>query len=355
MAAVFAGEERVREVLEGAREAEVVVAAVNGPENVVVSGSEEALGAVLGALEKAGVRGQRLNVSHAFHSPLMDPVLQALETEAKKVTWGEPRLGIVSNVTGQLAGPETMGRAAYWPQHLRSPVRFLDGMHTLQREGVDAYLEVGPGPTLLGMGRRCVTGGEAGWFPSLRPGRDDWQQMLESLGALWVKGVEVDWHGFDQPYRRRRVPLPTYPFQRRRYWAEPAVDRPRGRRTEGRDVHPLLGRRLMSPLSEVQYENELAAEHFPFIRDHRVAGKTFLPAAALLEMAAAAFDGARGAAPDTGTPPVEQLILHEPVVFSPDEPLIVQTVVSRGPDGGSAPSGAQRAEDGGREPSGGPR
>ncbi|TVP42186.1 MAG: SDR family NAD(P)-dependent oxidoreductase [Gemmatimonadales bacterium] len=150
--------------------------------------------------------------------------------------------------------------------------------------------------------------------------------------------------------------LPTYPFQRSRYWVEPTVDTPARSRPERREneMHPLLGQRLPSPLTEVQYEKVLAADRFPFIADHRVGGRTFLPAAALLEMAVAAFTGERGPIPGTGTPPVEQVILHEPMEFSREEPLVVQTVVLPGSPGGRAPSGPRRAEAGDHEPSKGP-
>src|SRR5262249_31551044 len=134
-----------------------------------------------------------------------------------------PIIGIISNVTGDLAKAE-ITTAEYWCRHVRQPVRFADGMETLQQLHCTVFVELGPQPTLLGMGRSCRPAREGAWLPSLRKGRSDWQQMLESLGSLYVRGVPVAWAGFDRDYLRRRCQLPTYPFQRQRYWVAPAED-----------------------------------------------------------------------------------------------------------------------------------
>ncbi len=224
MAAVFAGEERVAQALASQRGA-VSIAALNGPESVVISGAAEGVGSVREALEAQGVRTRPLDVSHAFHSALMDPVREDFSRAVGSIVRSMPRLGLVSNVTGRPAGAEVT-EADYWCRHLREPVRFMEGMETLREQVCAAFIEIGPLPTLLGMGQRCLPEVDRRWLPSLRRGRDDWSQILESLGSLYVCGADVDWAGFDRDYARRKEALPTYPFQRERYWVEEPQPRP---------------------------------------------------------------------------------------------------------------------------------
>lgn len=233
MAAVSTDEGRVAAALVG-REASVAVAAANGPNNVVISGRRDTVDEVLRELAPEGIRSHRLSVSHAFHSPLMDPMLDEFERVASQVAYGTPRLPLVSNVTGEMADAELMGQAAYWRRHVREPVRFADSIRQLYAQGFRVFVEVGPGATLLGMASSCVPEGEAVWLASLREGREDWKQLLESAGKLYVKGVELDWSALDRPYPRRRVPLPTYPFQRQRFW----VDGPAAGESSGAAAQP---------------------------------------------------------------------------------------------------------------------
>ncbi|MDC0676176.1 type I polyketide synthase [Sorangium atrum] len=219
MAALFADEATVAEAV-SPYAAEVSVAAVNGPLETVVSGARGAVTAVVEALEARGVKSRWLNVSHAFHSPLMGPMVEAFERAASKVKLGLPQRKLIANVTGRAAGEEVT-QASYWSRHVRAPVRFMEGIRALQEAGAEAFVEVGPSPVLSAMGRRCVPEGVGVWLPSLRPKRSDCAQMLESLGALYVRGAKVDFAGFDRDRARRKLVLPTYPFQRRRCWIDP--------------------------------------------------------------------------------------------------------------------------------------
>ena len=224
MAAVMADEARVREAIAPFAD-RVAIAALNGPANTVISGEGAAVTQVLEALAAKQITAQRLVVSHAFHSPLMDPMLYAFERVAAGIAYSTPRIPFVSNVTGTLAGAGFTFDAAYWRRHARGAVRFADGLAALHARGDRVFLEIGPTPTLSGMGRRLLDGDDVAWLASLRKGRDDWQQILEAAGGLFVRGVAVDWAAFDAPYQRRRTLLPTYPFQRERYWVQvaPAV------------------------------------------------------------------------------------------------------------------------------------
>ena len=217
MAAVWAGEKKVRAALEGLEE-KVGIAALNGPESVVISGYERELEEVKGRLEREGIRVQRLRVSHGFHSPQMREMEEAFEREAAGVKMEAPRVRMISSVTGRAVGREELSRGSYWREQVSAPVRFAEAMGSVRQQGIEVFLEVGPGGALSGLGRECIGAEEQLWMSSVRSRRGEWEQMLESLGELYVRGAEVDWAGYDQPYRRRKVSLPTYPFERQRYW-----------------------------------------------------------------------------------------------------------------------------------------
>ncbi|MFM2061661.1 MAG: hypothetical protein RLZZ507_1331 [Cyanobacteriota bacterium] len=215
MVSVLASESQVREEI-APYTSQVAIAAVNGPESIVISGAGAAIGAICSKLESQGVKVKPLQVSHAFHSPLMDAMLGEFEKVAQQVTYHQPRIPLISNVTGKLAD-KSIATHKYWLEHIRQPVRFAQGMETLHQQGYRVFLEIGPKPILLGMGRQCLPEIQAIWLPSLRDQKSDWEQMLSSLAELYVRGVKVDWDGFDRDYTRSQVMLPTYPFQRQLY------------------------------------------------------------------------------------------------------------------------------------------
>ena len=222
MAAVFADVSQIAGLLEPYH-AQVSIAASNCPENTVISGETFVVQEVLAELTKLGYSYKALTVSHAFHSPLMDPILDTFEATARQVHFRAPRLPLISNLTGSLLEPNQIPDAAYWREHIRAEVKFSAGMQALAQLGINAFLEIGPSPVLLRMGRRCLPDSQAAWLPSLRQGGGEWQTILDSLGRLYVQETEIDWAGFDQGYIRHRVPLPNYPFERQRYWIEPSA------------------------------------------------------------------------------------------------------------------------------------
>lgn len=218
MAAVFAGEARVGAAIE--RQAGVIaIAAINGPDNVVISGAADAVEGALRELASDGIRTERLTVSHAFHSPLMDPMLDAFGRLAATVSYGEPRIAMASDLTGGLLQPGTVS-ADYWREHARQPVRFAAALEALYARGCRLFVELGPRPVLSGMGRRFIAD-DSVWLPALRKGKSDWQQLLETIRDLYTIGVDIDWAGFDRDYPRRKMALPTYAFQRERCWVTP--------------------------------------------------------------------------------------------------------------------------------------
>ena len=291
MVAVMASAERVQRLLTG-KESQLALAAVNGPESVVISGVGTAVDELCRVLEAEGIGTRRLTVSHAFHSPLMEPMLAAFETVARGITYQAPKLALVSNVSGELAGG-TVAAADYWVRHVRSPVRFAAGVRALLKAGVTVCVELGPKPVLLGMARGCVEPESISWLASLRPGQSDVSSMLESLGGLHVKGVAVDWRGVYAGRGYRKIVLPTYPFQRKRFWASAGATQQVGgfsvqslARSDAQ--HPLIGQRLhLAGSKQIRYESVISCDTLEYLTDHRVFDQVLFPATGYVEMAVA--------------------------------------------------------------------
>ena len=262
----------------------VSVGVVNGQQNVVLSGYADAVDQVLAALP--GIKATRLKITCASHSPTMDAILDEFEAAARQVTFAAPQVPFVSNVTGKVE-QESIAGAAYWRRHLRATVRFADGVQRLQQQGATLFVEIGPQPTLLGMAQRCLDSQSATFLPSLRLGQHDWQQMLSSLGELYVRGVAVDWEGMreEEAGQRQRLALPFYPFQRERYWvaispADPArVGLTGQQRQNGAIPQPLDG----EATRRISYE---IGQHLQvYLKHHRVFGRVVISTGFFLESA----------------------------------------------------------------------
>jgi len=293
MAAVMADDRAVAEAIARSG-AGASIAALNGPGGTVVSGAPEAVSSLLEALRQRDIQSKLLDTCHAFHSPLMASMLPEFERIARSVTFRDPEIAFISNVSGKQAGGE-IAQPGYWADHILKPVRFAEGVSSLHRMGIDAYLETGPKPTLVGLAQQCPderetsAGAPLSWLASLRPHRSDWQQTVESLAQLYVRGAQVDWAAFDKPHKRRKVNLPTYPFQREAYWLK--TSRPLSQVPVGRILHPLLGWRVScAGLKEgdLVFEAILNTRTTAYLAGHRVNGEALMPAAAFLEMALAA-------------------------------------------------------------------
>lgn len=264
------------------------VAALNGPENVVVSGDGDAVDAICDEFDRAGISSKKLRVSHAFHSPHMDPMLDAFEDVAATVEIMEPEIPLVSSLTGRFASVEELAEPDYWRREIREAVQFAPGMRVLWDSGIRTFLEIGPHPVLIGMGRACVDSTEAAWLPSMRRGAETEPVILESLARLYVQGIDVDWSGVYAGIRRSVV-LPTYPFQRERHG--PDLSRATGPSASRNEVGgiPLLGRPIDSPLIEgLLFETTVGVNSPGFLTDHRVHGSALVPGMAFLQMAFAA-------------------------------------------------------------------
>ncbi len=287
MVAVEASEEEALRELAGFED-RVALAAVNGPAAAVLSGDEAPVLELAAAWERRGRRTRRLRVSHAFHSPRMQAMLEEFEQVAAGVSFGEPRIPIVSNVTGAVVSQE-LCRAEYWAQHARRTVRFADGVRWLYAQGARNFLELGPEGVLSAMVRDCLDDGEALAAVSvLRGERPEARTLLGALGELWVHGVDVDWAASLRAAGTRRVRLPTYAFERGHYWLETPSPRAGDPAEAGQaDAdHPLLSAALaLADERGWLFTGRLSLASHPWLADHAVMGVALLPGTAFLELA----------------------------------------------------------------------
>ncbi|WP_215451754.1 type I polyketide synthase [Streptomyces sp. ATCC 21386] len=335
MVALTASEEEAGELL-ASHEGRVAVAAVNGPASVVVSGDEDAVLDIAEQWRERGGKARRLTVSHAFHSPHMDGMLDEFRRVAERLDYRAPRIPLVSDVTGELATPEQLGSPEYWVRHVREAVRFHDGMRRLAAEGAVTYLELGPDGSLTAMGRDCLAEADpigsddpvdpsaAGpLVPLLRKDRTETRALTEALAQLYVRGTAVDWPTvLEATGRGGQVELPTYAFQRERYWLE-ATAASGGMAAAGllSADHPLLGAAV--PLADtdgVLFTSRLSVRTHPWLADHGVFGTALLPATALLELAVRAGD-------QVGCGQVEELTLETPLVIPAQGSVALQLTV----------------------------
>ncbi len=301
---------------------QVSIAAINSPQSTVISGQTAAVLAIVTELEKLGVKTKQLQVSHAFHSPLMKPMVGQFEQVTRQITYHSPQLKFISNITGTFATSEVT-TPEYWCHHILSPVNFAASMQTLHQHGYKVFLECGSQPILLGMGRQCVSDEGSTWLPSLRIGQEDWQQILQSLGKLYVLGAKVNWVGFESDYRRRKVKLPTYPFQRQSYWLE-TPSQPTTKPSYNR--HPLLGERLQlaSRTKEIFFESIISASSPAYLADHRILEQVIFPGAAYLEMAIAAAANIF----QSDCIVLENVAIAQPLILKTHQEKIVQVILS---------------------------
>jgi acyl transferase domain-containing protein/SAM-dependent methyltransferase len=233
MAAIFAGPEQVAAAIAPYRR-EVSIAALNGPGNTVISGSGAAIEKIVADLSASHIVCRPLNVAQAFHSPLLDPILDPFERAIARIRLKAPEISLISNVSGRLVEGSEITTPLYWRRHMREPVRFADSVGVLARMGIRVFIEIGPQPVLSAMARSIANDDGYAWLPSLSRQSDDRQQMLETLAALYVRGGAVDWTGFHKDRTYRKCALPTYPFQRERYWTAPETSASPGGASEHR-------------------------------------------------------------------------------------------------------------------------
>ncbi|MEU1488018.1 type I polyketide synthase, partial [Streptomyces sp. NPDC005752] len=300
----------------------VDIAALNGPSSTVISGDEDAVLAISAHFEARGRKAKRLRVSHAFHSPRMDAMLDEFRTVAEGLTFHAPGIAIVSNVSGLVVSGDEMCSADYWVRHVREAVRFVDGMRALQDQGVTTFLELGPVGVLSAVGQDCVE--ESVFVPALRKDRDEATTLVTALAELHVRGSAVDWAAYFAGTGARRIDLPTYAFQHERYWlSAPAA--PLGDMAAagmGRSDHPLLGAGVrLAGTDGFLFTGRLSVESHPWLGDHMVLGSVVVPSAAFVELALHAGE-------QFGAELLDSMTVRTPLVLPEHTSVGVQLLVS---------------------------
>jgi acyl transferase domain-containing protein/acyl carrier protein len=300
----------------------VGIAAINGPNSVVISGAEEATVAIAEQFSAQGRKHTRLRVSHAFHSNLMEPMLAEFGAIAAGLTFNPPTIPVVSNVTGDLTD---ITSPDYWVRHVRQAVRFADGIRALGDAGVEVFVELGPDAVLSAMGAACLPD-EATFIATSRRDRDEEVHLVNALARAHNAGVSVDWQAFFAGRGARRVELPTYAFQHEHFWA--TDDRSGGDPGSlglGVAGHPLLRAVVASPDTDgVTLTGRLSRETQPWLGDHDLLGTVVVPATAFVDMALRA-----GA--EVGSQRLDELTIAAPLLL-PEQGGVALQVVVGGPD-----------------------
>ncbi|RDG37223.1 type I polyketide synthase, partial [Streptomyces corynorhini] len=312
MVALQAGEDEVRPLLDDL----VGIAAVNGAEAVVVAGAEDAVERIAAHFRGLDRRTTRLRVSHAFHSPLMEPMLAEFRKVAEGLVYEQPKLPLVSTVTGAVVASDELTDPDYWVRHVRQTVRFADAVRALAEQGVTRFVEAGPDGTLTSLAQACLDeDGTSLLVPSLRKDRSEAVSVLSAMAGLFTSGTDFDWRTvLPSADGARPIELPTYAFQRRRFW--PGVS---SRHTGdlggvglGAAGHPLLGAAVeLAGGDGVVLTGRLSAGSVGWLADHVVGGAVVFPGTGLLELGLRAGE-------EVGCDRVEDLTVVAPLVV-PDQ------------------------------------
>ncbi|GGZ65418.1 hypothetical protein GCM10010387_67880 [Streptomyces inusitatus] len=305
MIAVQASEDEILPLLTD----RVSIAAINGPQSVVIAGDESAALAIVEQFPDR--KSKRLTVSHAFHSPHMDGMLADFRAAIETLSYDNPKIPVVSNLTGTLVGDD-MSTPEFWVRHVREAVRFLDGVRALEAAGVTTYLELGPDGILSALAQECVTDSTAtaAFLPVLRKGRSEAETVTSTLARAYTRGIAVDWAAYFAGTGAQRVDLPTYAFQRERYWIDSFAEFDDVASVGiGKAGHPLLGAAVELPDSDgFLFTGRLSLRTHGWLADHAVADTVVVPGAAFIELAVRAGD-------EVGCDTVDELTLEAPLVL----------------------------------------
>jgi acyl transferase domain-containing protein/NADPH:quinone reductase-like Zn-dependent oxidoreductase/NAD(P)-dependent dehydrogenase (short-subunit alcohol dehydrogenase family)/acyl carrier protein len=329
MASIAAGEDQVSESLAGF-EGRAGLAAVNGPSSVVISGDSDAIDELVEHWNGQGVKTKRLRVSHAFHSHRMEPMLDEFADALAGLSFAPPKIPIVSNLTGEPASAQELCSPEYWVRQVREPVRFMQGIGAMADQGVVHYLELGPDSILSAMGQECLEQGVGAFGAAMRRDRPETETLFAGLGHLWACGMSMDWEAVFAGRGLERVALPTYAFQRERFWLNAG-----GVAGDMRSVgqasadHPLLGAVVrMADGDGWVMTGRVSLQADGWLSDHAVLGSALFPGTGFLELALHAGG-------IVGAPRVRELVLEAPLVLSEQGAVQIQVVVAHPSEDGS--------------------
>ncbi|MDX6601273.1 MAG: hypothetical protein QOF13_475, partial [Solirubrobacterales bacterium] len=311
MLAIEATEAQALASIEG-REELVSLAAVNAPNATVISGAAEAIAEIEAHWQAQGAKTKRLAVSHAFHSPLIEPMLEPFSKVLAEISFEAPALALLSNTSGELLSAEQATDPAYWVAQAREPVRFAQGIQTLSAQGATTYIELGPEAVLCAMAAATLQGEDEqppALIATLREGRGEAECIVSAMARAHAHGAEPDWEAFFAGSGAKPVSLPTYPFQRRRFWLDSqGGSDPAAIGLEAAE-HPLLGAAIADPEGgELTLSGRLSLQTHPWLADHAIGDMVLLPGTAFMELALEA-------AARAGCEEVAELLLPAPLIL----------------------------------------
>ncbi|MBL8006959.1 MAG: SDR family NAD(P)-dependent oxidoreductase, partial [Ignavibacteria bacterium] len=329
MYTIFTDEKKAREAIKDYADT-VSVASINSPFKTVISGNKDSLAKILPGFDSAMIEYKKINVSIASHSPLMKTMIEEFRKVCNSVKYSAPAIPVVSNITGEIVTDRISG-ADYWCEHIMSGVRFSDSIKACVNYGCDTFIDLGPKPTSIGMGQESVMDPKITWLASFKKNFTAWETMLQGLGRLYVNGLNPDWNNFDKDFSHKLISLPSYPFQKQRYW----IDESKGSRSksfsplfasEAGSINSLTGS-LINTASENEFifNSVISGDSPAFLNGHIVFGKTVFPGAGFIETALSAYSSVM----KIDKISISDIIFHQILLLENDEPSNVQTVLSR--------------------------
>ncbi|MBS1551819.1 MAG: SDR family NAD(P)-dependent oxidoreductase, partial [Bacteroidetes bacterium] len=331
MYTVFADEKTTAEAIKGYEET-VSVASINGPLKTVISGNKDSLAKILPAFDKSQTEYKKITVSIASHSPLMKTMIEEFRKVCNTVKYSPARIPVVSNITGEIV-TDKIANADYWCEHIMSAVRFSDSIKACVNFGCDTFIDLGPKPTSIGMGQETVMDPKLNWLPSFKKNFTIWETMLQGLGKLFVNGLSPDWINFDKDFSHKLVSLPSYPFQKQRYW----IDEAKGARPESfissaaavpkeDKISPVVDSRLLSASeNEFIFNSFISVEDITYLKDHCVFDKVVIPGSLYIDIALTA--GAEII--KNNSLKLSELVFHQALILSDSGSKNLQTIFSK--------------------------
>ena len=307
-------------------QSDVAVAAINSSQNIVISGTKAALAQIQRDLTTAGINSTSLKVSHAFHSPLMQPMLAEFREVAETINYNAPTIPLVSNVTGEIID-DKITTAEYWVDHIIQPVQFAQSFQYLLQQKTDVCLEIGAKPILSSIGKNILNLEQSSYEPLLLPSlsdkQPDEQVILNSLAQLYLQGIKIDWQQF-YPNVNYQIKLPTYPFQRQRYWWE-HTNVVTTQLNNIQQLHPLLGNKLaLADSNQIRFQGQINATNPEYLQDHCLENQIVFPATGYLEIALAAAQQLYS----NSNLQLEDFVIKQPLLLY-DEVINIQTVITK--------------------------
>ncbi|MEZ4690184.1 MAG: acyltransferase domain-containing protein [Ignavibacteria bacterium] len=327
MYTIFENEENVTKAIkEFADTKDVSVASINSPIKTVISGKKDQIAKILPHFDKNNTEYKKINVSIASHSSLMKPMIEEFRKVCNEVIYSQAVIPIVSNITAEIV-TDKMSNADYWCEHIMSSVRFSDSIKECVKSGIDTFIDLGPMPTSIGMAQETIQNPEIKWLASIKKNFTIWETLLQGLGELYVNGYRIDFESFDKEFAHKKISLPSYPFQRQRYWIEDL----KKKSIDGKDSFnkkpgsSLLGKKIsVAGKNEIIFSSYLSLDDPSFIKEHGIYGKPVFPTTAYAELALEAGLEVFG----TNKLTIEDLLLHKAFLFENEIVYNVQIILT---------------------------